>query len=179
MSFTESIIKKFVTQCLLHIENLINNETSTMFKNEIFNYLNNEQFSQVFGCLFESGIRSFAEIYYKLLCKSGDSRNIMDDDNHFFDFWAMFNHECKLTRRKYTEVRHYLIKPHWYTSRGGSSSNKRNFICVEIEYENNVFRFTKVYVSFQKISYNDIKGTSITEDLIKANSFMINLHEED
>jgi len=169
----ENYLKKPLFQIFKNIEDGLNS-MSNYDKNIVYPNLDVQQLAQRLGTATEAACRGELK-KLGISCKSGNPKNKNEDDNIIIGH-PLFDHEMKLTLRKYTYKRRDIKKASWWTDRNGYDNKKRNFICIEAEYINNKIIFHNIYVSFQKFSYNDIHSNWLTETFIKENSFNIKLH---
>ena len=128
------------------------------------------QMSHYIGEKFEAAFRGELKAR-NILCRAGNPKDINEDDiiipgNRTLDI------ETKVATRRYTK-NGKIAKPHWWTDRNQKSDKLRNFIFIEFEYVNGEFKFHKIYASFQRMSYMDIKTNNITEKFVKKYSDLV------
>jgi len=169
MNYIESFILNNSKVIFRSIENGFN--TISSYEKEIIlpNY-DVQQLAQYFGNKTEAASRGELKLR-GIECRAGNPKDKNEDDviiiNH-----PIFDFEMKLTLRKYTKTGK-IKKASWWTDRNQYDDKLRNFICIEAEYNNGIFKFIDIFISFQKISYMDIKSNTINKDLIVENSINI------
>lgn len=169
MSYTDKFFKDKCKLIFLSIQNGFNSESEYRNKMILPNY-DMQQLAQYFGNGTEAASRGELK-KLGLNCRAGDPKNKNEDDVIILEH-RTFDFEMKLTLRKYTKTGK-LKKASWWTDRNQYDDKLRNFICIEAEYRDGVFKFIDIFVSFKKLSYMDIMSHTINRDLIAQNSINI------
>lgn len=169
MTYIDSFLIKNLQPLFKSIEDGFNSESEYRKTKIIPNY-DIQQLAQYFG----NGIDAASRGEIKSLgieCRPGNPKDKNEDDV-IFTKHRIFDFEMKLTLRKYTKTGK-IKKAFWWTDRCKCNNKLRNFICIEAEYKDGIFKFIDIFVSFQKLSYMNITSHMINRDLIKQNSINI------